>query len=251
MQAGFTVHSLLKTCALTGPMEYGDGPIGLRRSKWATFSQGLRPRARRLLCNRTAIDPAPLRRRNSSAAKEINRTTYDREQRKAETQSRRAGPKIWPKSPPFPYCKTGKDGPPKSVNLQKSLRHPPNSPDTGSAARKGSGARPQFRWASLDMESGAALRASRISAFLLIKYWSTSAIFEYLSDCAAFGTRKPMLIPAPGRDADHPFRRAFPRGRAHREVCFRRRRSLSLIISLISAAGRISIVPHCNFTPGD
>src|SRR6266436_5654245 len=45
------------------------------------------------------------------------------------------------------------------------------------------------------MESGAALRASRISAFLSIKYWSTGAIFEYLSDCAAaFGTRKPMLI---------------------------------------------------------
>jgi hypothetical protein len=49
--------------------------------------------------------------------------------------------------------------------------------------------------ASLDMESGAALRASRISAFLSIKYWSTGAIFEYLSDCAAaFDTRKPMLI---------------------------------------------------------
>jgi len=45
------------------------------------------------------------------------------------------------------------------------------------------------------MESGAALRASRISAFLSIKYWSTGAIFEYLSDCpAAFGTRKQMLI---------------------------------------------------------
>jgi hypothetical protein len=45
------------------------------------------------------------------------------------------------------------------------------------------------------MESGAALRASRISAFLSIKYWSTGAILEYLSDCdAAFGTRKPMLI---------------------------------------------------------
>src|SRR5712691_10396095 len=45
------------------------------------------------------------------------------------------------------------------------------------------------------MESGAALRASRISAFPSIKYWSTGAIFGYLSDCAAaFGTRKPMLI---------------------------------------------------------
>jgi hypothetical protein len=43
----------------------------------------------------------------------------------------------------------------------------------------------------------------------------------------------------------------FPRGRPHREVSFRRRRSLSLTISLISAAGRISIVPHFNFTPGD
>ena len=47
------------------------------------------------------------------------------------------------------------------------------------------------------MESGAALRASRVSAFLSIKYWSTGAIFEYLSDCAAaFGIRKPMLITA-------------------------------------------------------
>jgi len=45
------------------------------------------------------------------------------------------------------------------------------------------------------MESGAALRASRISAFLSIKYCSTGAIFGYLSDCAAaFGTRKQMLI---------------------------------------------------------
>jgi hypothetical protein len=45
------------------------------------------------------------------------------------------------------------------------------------------------------MESGAALRASRISAFLSIKYWSTGAIFEYLFDCAdAFGIRKQTLI---------------------------------------------------------
>ena len=43
---------------------------------------------------------------------------------------------------------------------------------------------------------------------------------------------------------------SFPRGRPHREVSFRRRRSLSLIISFKSAAGRISIVPHFNFTPG-
>ena len=49
--------------------------------------------------------------------------------------------------------------------------------------------------------------------------------------------------------AIHPFQ--IPRGHPHREAAFRRRRSLSLIISLISAAGRISIVPHCNFTPGD
>jgi hypothetical protein len=48
------------------------------------------------------------------------------------------------------------------------------------------------------------------------------------------------------QDTDH----SFPRGRPHREVSFRRRRSLSLIISLISAAGRISIVPHLNLTPG-
>ena len=39
------------------------------------------------------------------------------------------------------------------------------------------------------------LRASRISAFLSIKYCSTGAIVEYLSDCAAaFGTRKPTVI---------------------------------------------------------
>jgi hypothetical protein len=45
------------------------------------------------------------------------------------------------------------------------------------------------------MDSGAARRASRISAFLSIKYWSTGAIVEYLSDCAAtFGARKQMLI---------------------------------------------------------
>jgi hypothetical protein len=50
---------------------------------------------------------------------------------------------------------------------------------------------------------------------------------------------------------DHDTDLSFPRGRPHRELSFRRRRSLSLIISLISAAGRISIVPHFNFTPGD
>jgi hypothetical protein len=43
---------------------------------------------------------------------------------------------------------------------------------------------------------------------------------------------------------------SFPHGRPHREVSFRRRRSLSLIISFISAAGRISISPHFNLTPG-
>jgi hypothetical protein len=49
--------------------------------------------------------------------------------------------------------------------------------------------------ASLDMESGAALRASRISASLSIKYWSTGAIFGYLSDwAAAFGASTPMPI---------------------------------------------------------
>src|SRR5436309_12122169 len=43
------------------------------------------------------------------------------------------------------------------------------------------------------MESGAALRASRISAFLSIKYWPTGAIVEYLFDCAAaLGPRKQM-----------------------------------------------------------
>src|ERR1700683_5824982 len=40
-------------------------------------------------------------------------------------------------------------------------------------------------------------------------------------------------------------------GRRHREVSFRRRRSLSLIISVLSAPVRISIVPQFNFTPGD
>ena len=49
-----------------------------------------------------------------------------------------------------------------------------------------------------------------------------------------------------GHDTDH----SFPRDHPHREVSCRRRRSLSLIISVISAAGRISIVPHFNFTPG-
>lgn len=56
-----------------------------------------------------------------------------------------------------------------------------------------------------------------------------------------------MLITSPGHDTDHFFRR----GRLHREESFRRRRSLSLIISVISATGRISIVPHFNFAPGD
>ena len=101
--------------------------------------------------------------------------------------------------------------------------------------------------ASLDMESGAALRASRISAFLSIKYWSTGAIFEYLSDCAAaFGTRKPMLIASLGHDTDH----SFPRGRPHREISFRRRRSLSFIISFKSTTGRISIGPSPYLKPG-
>src|SRR5207245_6244903 len=56
--------------------------------------------------------------------------------------------------------------------------------------------RPSTRMvALLDMESAAAVRARRISAFLSIKYWSTGAIFGYLFDCAAaFGTRTPMLI---------------------------------------------------------
>jgi hypothetical protein len=39
-------------------------------------------------------------------------------------------------------------------------------------------------------------------------------------------------------------------GRPYREGSFRRRCSLSFMISLISAAGRISIVPHFNLTPG-
>ena len=50
-----------------------------------------------------------------------------------------------------------------------------------------------------------------------------------------------------GHDPDLSFSRAFPRGRPHREVSFRRR-SLSFMISLKSATGRISIVPH--FMPG-
>jgi hypothetical protein len=50
--------------------------------------------------------------------------------------------------------------------------------------------------ASLDMELGAELRASKISAFLSIRYWATGAIFGYFSDYAtAFGTRKQMLTP--------------------------------------------------------
>jgi hypothetical protein len=54
-----------------------------------------------------------------------------------------------------------------------------------------------------------------------------------------------------GHDSNHYFPRAFTRGRPHRELVVCRRRSLSLKISLISAAGRISIVPHFNLTPGD
>src|SRR5258708_2942597 len=61
-------------------------------------------------------------------------------------------------------------------------------------------------------------------------------------------SRKSSTIrPASGHDTDH----SFPRGRPHREVSFRRRRSLFLMISFIPAAGRISIVPQFNFTPGD
>jgi len=49
-----------------------------------------------------------------------------------------------------------------------------------------------------------------------------------------------------GHDTD----RSFPRGRPHREVSFRRRCSLSLIISLKSTTGRISIGPSPYLNPG-
>src|SRR5262245_37330135 len=56
--------------------------------------------------------------------------------------------------------------------------------------------RPRTRMvASRDMESGAALRANRISAFFSIRYWSIGAILGYLSVCAAaFDTQQPMTM---------------------------------------------------------
>jgi len=48
------------------------------------------------------------------------------------------------------------------------------------------------------------------------------------------------------RETDH----SFPRWRPHREVSFRRRRSLSLIISFKSATGRISTGPSPYLKPG-
>ena len=60
-----------------------------------------------------------------------------------------------------------------------------------------------------------------------------------------------QLISQQRRDPDHCSPRAFPRGRPHREVSFRRRRcSLSFVISLKSATGRISIGPSPNLKPG-
>src|SRR6266566_9323178 len=102
------------------------------------------------------------------------------------------------------------------------------------------------------MESGAALRASRISAFLSIKYWSTGAIFEYLSDCARLRHKETDAdYQHQGNDTDHSFpHHSFPRGRPHREVSFRRRCSLSFMISLKSATGRISIGPSPYLKPG-
>src|SRR5580704_16527368 len=113
------------------------------------------------------------------------------------------------------------------------------------------------------MELGAALRANRISAFLSIKYWSTGAIFEYLSDCAAAcGTRKPRLITRAKIIVamiriilllELPLWLSlvlFPRGGPHREVSFRRRCELSFIISVKSATGRISIGPSPYLKPG-
>jgi hypothetical protein len=97
------------------------------------------------------------------------------------------------------------------------------------------------------MESGAALRASRISAFLSIKYWSTGAIFGYLSDyAAAFGTRKQLLITS----TKAMILVILALVAVHREVSFRRRRSLSFMISLKSTTGRISIGPSPYLKPG-
>ena len=52
------------------------------------------------------------------------------------------------------------------------------------------------------------------------------------------------------RDTDPHPDYSFPRGRPHREVSFRRRCSLSFIISLKSTTGRISIGPSPYLKPG-
>lgn len=53
-----------------------------------------------------------------------------------------------------------------------------------------------------------------------------------------------------GCDTDHSFSRASPRGRPHCEVSFRRRCSLSFMISLKSTTGRISTGPSPYLKPG-
>jgi len=54
-------------------MEYEDGPITARGSKWAAFSQELRPRAGRLLCNRIAIGLRPYGDGTATSGEEGNR----------------------------------------------------------------------------------------------------------------------------------------------------------------------------------
>jgi hypothetical protein len=50
------------------------------------------------------------------------------EKQKCEEEKSKAGPKGWPKTPSFPYGKTGKDGAPKTANLRKRRCHPPLAP---------------------------------------------------------------------------------------------------------------------------
>ncbi len=119
------------------------------------------------------------------------------------------------------------------------------------------GSNPKVRLA--DNPPGTRTNGSSMSALVCIANGSVPITHRTSADSDAcpptcywvFGigaSRKSSTIgPASGHDTDH----SFPRGRSHREVSFRRRCSLSFIISFISAAGRISIVPHFNFTPGD
>ena len=77
------------------------------------------------------------------------------------------------------------------------------------------------------------------------------AMFEYLSDCAAaIGTTKSMLITSTEAMTVITLSLVHFLVAPHREVSFRRRCSLSFIISLKSTTGRISIGPSPYLKPG-